>query len=45
MLGLSAEALEKRDRESKAGVVGEGNEQQQPGMRDVLRGLSRVIDR
>ena len=45
VLGMSAEALEKRDREGKAGVVGEGSEQQQPGMRDVLRGLSRVIDR
>ena len=45
MLGMSAEALEKRDREGKAGVAGEGSEQQQPGMRDVLRGLSRIIDR
>ncbi|KAF6221195.1 hypothetical protein HO133_002050 [Letharia lupina] len=42
VLGLSAEALEKRDREGKARAAGEGGE---PGMRDVLRGLSRVVDR
>lgn len=42
VLGMSAEALEKRDREGKARAAGEGGE---PGMRDILRGLSRVIDR
>lgn len=42
MLGLSAEALEKREREGRAKAAGEGGE---VGIRDVLRGLSRVIDR
>lgn len=42
VLGMSAEALEKRHQEGKARAAGEGGE---PGMRDVLRGLSRVIDR
>lgn len=42
VLGMSAEALEKRDQEGKARAAGEGGE---PAMRDVLRGLSRVIDR
>lgn len=42
VLGMSAEALEKRDKEGRARAAGEGGE---PAMRDVLRGLSRVIDR
>ena len=42
ILGISADALEKRDREGKVRATGESGE---PGMRDVLRGLSRVIDR
>ncbi|KAL9065307.1 MAG: hypothetical protein Q9161_008336 [Pseudevernia consocians] len=42
ILGMSAEALEKRDQEGRARAAGEGGE---PRLRDVLRGLSRVIDR
>ena len=42
VLGMTAEALEKRDQEGKARAAGEGGG---PGIRDVLRGLSRVIDR
>ncbi len=42
VLGMSAEALEKRDQEGKARAAGGSGE---PGTRDVLRGLSRVIDR
>ncbi len=42
VLGMSAEALEKRDQEGKARAAGKVGE---PGTRDVLRGLSRVIDR
>ena len=40
---MSAQALEKREQEGKARAVGEGGAE--PGMRDVLRGLSRVLDR
>ncbi|CAF9930677.1 MAG: hypothetical protein ALECFALPRED_004703 [Alectoria fallacina] len=42
VLGMSAEALEKRHQEGSARAAGEASE---IGMRDVLRGLSRVIDR
>ena len=42
ILGVSAEALEKRDVEGRARAGGENGN---VGMRDVLRGLSRVIDR
>lgn len=46
VLGMTAEALEKRDQEGKArAAAGEEGGGEQPGMRDVLRGLSRVIDR
>lgn len=47
VLGVTAEALEKRDQEGKAraAAAGEDGGGEQPGMRDVLRGLSRVIDR
>lgn len=41
-LGITAEALENRYQEGKARAAGDGGE---PSMRDVLRGLSRVIDR
>ena len=43
VLGMSAEALEKRDQEGRARAAGE--EGGEPGLREVLRGLSRVIDR
>lgn len=42
VLGVSAQALERRDAEGRKMAVGEDGE---VGMRDVLRGLSRVIDR
>lgn len=42
VLAMGAEALEKRDREGKKRANGEEGE---VGMRDVLRSLSRVIDR
>ena len=42
---MSAQALEKREQEGKARAVGEGEGGAEPGMRDVLRGLSRVLDR
>ena len=46
VLAMSAEALEQTDRDGRAraaaAAAGEGGE---PGLRDVLRGLSRVIDR
>ena len=49
VLGMSAQALEKREQEGKARAVGEGAGEgeggAEPGMRDVLRGLSRVLDR
>ena len=42
-LSMSAEALETRDQEGKARAS--SGQSGEPGMRDVLRGLSRVIDR
>lgn len=42
ILGASAQALERRDREGTRRAAGQGGK---VGMRDVLRGLSRVIDR
>lgn len=44
VLGMSAEALEEREREGRKRLAEEegGGE---VGMRDVLRGLSRIIDR
>ena len=42
VLDMSAEALEERDREGRVRAAGEAGE---PGIRDVLRGLSRVVDR
>lgn len=42
VLGVSARQLEERDREGKSRAGGEGGE---VGMRDVLRGLSRVVER
>lgn len=42
VLGTSANALEKRDQQGRQRAAGENSE---TGIRDVLRGLSRVIDR
>lgn len=42
ILGVSADALQKRDVEGRARAVGDNGT---VGTRDVLRGLSRVIDR
>ena len=42
VLGMSVDALEKRDQQGRQRAAGENGE---TGMRDVLRGLSRVIDR
>ena len=42
VLGTSADTLEQRDMEGKRRAAGDEAE---VGMRDVLRGLSRVIDR
>lgn len=46
---MSAQALEKREQEGKARAVGEGEGEgdggAEPSMRDVLRGLGRVLDR
>lgn len=46
VLGLGAEALERREREGRErAITGGGGEKGEVGMRDVLRGLSRVIER
>ncbi|KAL8761702.1 MAG: hypothetical protein Q9184_002206 [Pyrenodesmia sp. 2 TL-2023] len=44
ILAISAEALEERDRQGRR-RDGDGEEGEEVGMRDVLRGLSRVVDR
>ena len=53
ILGMSASALERRDQLGRRRAVGTSNENGnrdgdgsgEVGMKDVLRGLSRVIDR
>ncbi|KAL8916288.1 MAG: hypothetical protein Q9208_008599 [Pyrenodesmia sp. 3 TL-2023] len=46
ILAISAEALEERDRQGRRrDGDADGEEGEEVGMRDVLRGLSRVVDR
>ncbi|KAI4146137.1 MAG: hypothetical protein L6R39_003566, partial [Caloplaca ligustica] len=45
VLAISAEALEERERAGRRRDGDEGEEKEEVGMRDVLRGLSRVVDR
>ena len=42
MLGISAEALEEREKEGRRRDA-DGGEVEEVGVRDVLRGLSRII--
>ncbi|KAL8899786.1 MAG: hypothetical protein Q9207_006017 [Kuettlingeria erythrocarpa] len=44
ILAISAEALEEREKQGRR-RDGDGEEREEVGMRDVLRGLSRVVDR
>lgn len=45
VLAISAEALEEREKAGRWRGEGKGEEREEVGMRDVLRGLSRVVDR
>ena len=46
VLGVGARALEERDRRARGlGENGEGEGEREVGIREVLRGLSRVVER
>ena len=45
VLGLCADALERRDKVGKERANEKAGDDEEVGIRDVLRGLSRVIDR
>ena len=45
VLGLCADALERREKVGKDRANEKGGDDEEVGIRDVLRGLSRVIDR